>query len=256
MLISLPSIPAPAAGVVASAALALALGLAGNAARAQALQPPPSNVVTLSASASVEVVNDWLTIVFSTSRDGADAATVQAQLKQALDTALAEARKAARPGQLEVQTGGFSLYPRYAAPNPRATGPSAVGGIVGWQGSTELLVQGRDAEAIGRLSGRISTLTIARTGFSLSREARDKVEAEITAQAIQRFRSRADAVTREFGMAAYTLREVSVSGDEPPAPRMVAMRAQASMAAEAALPVEAGKSLVTSSVSGSVQMAK
>ena len=38
---------------------------------------------------------------------------VQAQLKQALDAALAEAKKAARPGQVDVQTGNFSLFPRY-----------------------------------------------------------------------------------------------------------------------------------------------
>ena len=48
----------------------------------------------------------------TTTREGQDAATVQSQLKQALDAALAEARKAARPGQVEVQTGNFSLYPR------------------------------------------------------------------------------------------------------------------------------------------------
>jgi len=55
----------------------------------------PQGVVNLSASASVDVARDLLSITFSTTREGSDAAAVQSQLKQALDAALAEARKAA-----------------------------------------------------------------------------------------------------------------------------------------------------------------
>jgi predicted secreted protein len=233
--------------------------LAGTAAQAQVQTlPPPVNVVSLSASASVEVTNDWLTIVFSTSRDGVDANAVQTQLKQALDTALVEARKSARPGQLEVQTGAFQLFPRYAPPNPKATGAAAAVSISGWQGSTELIVQGRDTQAITQLAGRIQTLTIARVGFSLSREAREKVEADVTAQAIARFKLRAEGVAKAFGMGSYSLREVAVSGDEPSQPvQRTLMRAQSAMvASQDALPAEAGKALVTSNVSGSVQLAK
>ena len=64
--------------------------------------PPPQGVVGLAASASVEVTKDLLSVAFSTTREGSDAAAVQSQLKQALDAALAEAKKAAKPGQLEV----------------------------------------------------------------------------------------------------------------------------------------------------------
>jgi predicted secreted protein len=229
--------------------LTLLAAVAAMPALAQTL-PPPQNVVQLSASASVEVAKDWLSVVFSTSRDGADAGTVQAQLKQALEGALAEARKAARPGQVEVQTGSFSLMPRYAN-NPRGT-PT----INGWQGTAELIVEGRDATAIAQLTGRIQSLTVARVGWALSREARQKVEDEVTAQAITNFRARAEAVSRQFGFAGYTLREVTVGSDgmvpnEPPRMRVQAMSA---MAADAALPVEAGKATVTAAVNGSVQM--
>ena len=97
--------------------------------------PPPQGVLNLTASASVEVPRDLLQISFSTTRDGPDAGAVQSQLKQALDAALAEARKAAKPGQVDVQTGAFSLTPRY--------GPKG-GTITGWQGTAELIVEGRD----------------------------------------------------------------------------------------------------------------
>ncbi len=205
----------------------------------------PQNVVSLNASAFVEVPKDWLTLVFSTTREGTDATAVQNQLKQALDTALAEARKAARPGQVEVQTGNFALHPRYA---PK-------GGTNGWTGTAELVVEGRDVPAISQLAGRIQTLTVARTGFGLSREARDKVDADVTAQAIAQFRAKADQVARQFGFASWSLREVQVQGNDaaPPMMRMQAMRASAG-AADESLPVEAGKATVTVTISGSVQL--
>lgn len=232
-------------GVIAAASIGALLATA----QAQTL-PPPQNVVSLSASASVEVTKDWLQVVFSTTRDGVDAAVVQTQLRQALDAALAEAKKAAKPGgQVEVQTGGFSLSPRYG--QPQKGNPV----ITGWQGSTEMIVEGRDVQAISQLTGRIPTLSIARVNFTLSREARQKVEGDVSAQAIQRFRERAEAVSKQFGFAGYTVREVNVSADGANPPPMPMMRMQASaVAADAALPVEAGKAVVTANVNGSVQM--
>ena len=207
------------------------------------------NVVSLSASATVEVQKDWITVVFTTTRDGADAAAVQGLLRQALDTALAEARKIAKPGQVEVQTGAFSLYPRYASK------PNAAPVINGWQGSTELVVEGRDVQAISQLTGRVNTLSIGRVAFSLSREAREKVEGDVAAQAITRFRGRAEAVSKQFGFAGYAVREVAVNTDTPGMQAMPMARAQSMRASsDEALPVEAGKATVTAQVSGSVQM--
>ena len=111
--------------VVVTAAAASAQAVA----QAVAPSPPLLGVLGLSASASVEVTKDVLVVTLSSTREGADAAAVQAQLKQALDAALAEARKAARPGQLDVQTGNFSIYPRYAT----NSGVSGRVTISGWQ---------------------------------------------------------------------------------------------------------------------------
>jgi len=206
---------------------------------------PPQNVVSLSASASVEVTKDVLSVVFATSRDGADAAAVQAQLKSAVDAVLGEARKIARPGQVEVQTGNFALYPRYA---PK-------GGLNGWQGSAEIVVEGKDIAAIAALAGRVQAMPVARVAFSLSREAREKVDADVTAMAIARFRARAEFVAKQLGFVGWSIREIAVNTEQPPA-GVPMMRLQASRAAaDEALPVEAGKATVTASVSGSVQLA-
>jgi predicted secreted protein len=209
--------------------------------------PPPAHVVNLTSSASAEVTKDLLHITFTTTREGPDAQTVQAALKQALDAALAEARRVQKPGQIDVRTGNFSLYPRHA---PKG------GAITGWQGSAELVAEGRDMAGIAQLAGRIQTLSIARVAQSLSREAREKVEGEVSAQAIALFRAQAAEMARAFGYAGYTLREATVGTNEPP-PHVPVMRMQAMAKAEdAALPVEAGQGVVSATVSGSVTLNK
>jgi predicted secreted protein len=192
------------------------------------------------------VAQDWLSISMNTTRDGPDAGVVQNQLKVALDAALTEAKKVAQPGQVELRTGNFSLYAR--------TGRD--GKPIGWQGTAELILEGRDVAAISATVGRIKTLTVGGVGMSLSREQRSKVENEAQGIAIERFKSRATDIARSFGFVGYTLREVSINAGEPgftPRPRLMAMEARAT-SADAPLPVEAGKKAVLVTVTGSVQM--
>jgi len=227
----------------------LAATTAALASVAHAEPAPLQGVVSLSASATVEVTKDLLNVVLSTNKEGQDAASVQSQLKQALDAALAEARKAAKPGQIEVQTGNFSLYPRYA---PK-------GGLTGWQGSAELVIEGKDMSGIGALTGRITTMSVARVSQGVSRELREKVESDLAAQAIARYRAKAADYAKQFGYSGYVIREVNVSGTEPPGfvpMPMVRAKAMASVASDEALPVEAGKAQLAVNVSGSVQLTK
>jgi predicted secreted protein len=207
---------------------------------------PVQGVLSLSASASIEVAKDFLSITFSTTREGSDANTVQAELKQALDAALVEAKKAARPGQVEVQTGNFSLYPRYAQK----------GGINGWQGSAELVVEGHDMTGIGQLAGRIATMTIAHVAYRLSREAGEKVEGDVAAEAISRYRAKAAIYAKQFGYSGYTIREVNLSTNEPQdGPIRLARMAPAALSSSSEpLPTEPGKATVTATVNGTVQM--
>ena len=204
------------------------------------------NVAQLSALGSVEVQQDLLSIAMSTTRDGADASAVQTQLKQALDAALAQARQAAAPSQMDVRTGNFSLNPRYGKD----------GKLNGWQGSTELVLEGKDFTRITTTAGKIQTLSLVNVSFALSREQRAKVESEAQTLAIERFKAKAGEIAKGFGFGGYTLREVSINAnDQGPSPRPYAMSAQSKSAiSDSAVSVEAGKSTVVVNVSGSVQM--
>jgi predicted secreted protein len=228
-----------------SIVLAAAMLAAPPIARAQPL-PAPENVLQLSASATVEVPQDVLLLQLHATRDGTDPAQVQAQLKAVLDQALAEARRSAQPGQMDVRTGNFNVGPRYGRD----------GRISGWQGTAELMLEGSDIARISQAAGRIPGMTVAAAGFRLSREKREQAEREAQAQAVQRFRARAAELAQGFGFGGYTLREVSVQAQDqgiPWRPRPMAMEAKAATA-DAPLPVEAGRTSVVVNVAGSVQM--
>lgn len=226
--------------------LAIGTCLAALTVNAQPMPPVPRDVVNLSATAVVEAVQDQLTLSLSSSRDGTDPALVQEQLKTALDAALADARTTAQPGAMEVRTGHFSLQPRHGRD----------GRISAWQGTAELVLEGRDFERIGLAAGRIQGMTVASVVFGLSRLQRETLEAQAQAQAIERFRARAVEIARAFGFSAYALREVHVNSQDQGVvmrPRLMAAAVR-SVSADTALPLEAGKASVQVTVSGAVQL--
>ena len=216
------------------------------AAQAPVVQKDPEGVVSLNSSATVQVPNDWIVVQFSTSKEGTEANAVQAALKEATGTALALARQVAKPdGHVEVQGGGFSLQPRF----------NAKGVVNGWTGTTSLVVQGRDMGTIAELAGRVQSMTVGSLDYSVSREAREKVEGDVAAQAIARFRAKAADYAKAFGYGSFVIRDVNVNVDNgQPTPRPYAMKAMAAPRVSDSLPVEAGSGSVTANVNGSVPL--
>jgi predicted secreted protein len=207
-------------------------------------QPAPTQRVSLSASASVQVPQDLLTVSLSVLREGTDAHVLQTQINAALEAALQTARREAKPGQMEVRTGQFGMTPRYGRDNK----------LTGWQGSAEVVLEGRDFARITETAGNLQTLTVASISFGLSRDQFQAAQAKAQAQAISQFRSNATEVAKGFGFVDYTLVEVHI-GAESPAPMMrQRMLAASSMVADTPIATEGGNSNVTVTVSGSVQL--
>jgi len=229
---------------------AMALTLAGMSLGLQAQTTAgsePVQVVNLSASAQQQAVQDWLRVVVWTSVEGADAMSVQKQLKQAVDQALTQLKPHTQPSQLEVHSGAFGIQPRY----------NDKGRVSGWQGRADLVIEGRDFARIGQVSGTVPRMAVESAQFSLSREARQRLEAEVQSQAVQNFRQKAQQLAKDFGFAGYTLRQVTVGSVDRASPvmPMVAMaRVAMADAAPSPVPLEAGKDEVQITVNGSVQL--
>lgn len=230
-------------------ALSMACGLPAAHAQASnpsfAAQAAPSPVVHLSASAQTDVAQDWLVMTLAVQRDGAQAAAVQKQILAVLSAALAVATPLTNAGKLEVSTGEVNVSPRYGRE----------GKISGWTGFAQLLVQGRDAVQIAALAARMQDLTVSQIDWQLSPEQQHAAQARIQAEAVARFQAKAQALTQQFGFAAYAIREVRVTaqdaGDGNGMPRMAMAQGEGAVAP---VPTQAGKSRVVVNVSGSVAM--
>lgn len=205
------------------------------------------NALHLSSAASVEVVQDTLTITLQATRDGASAASVQAGLKQVMNDALSQARAAAQAPALEVRTGQFMLNPRY----------QDNGRIAGWIGQAQLVLTGTDPERVARVAGELGKLQMLGMHYSVSRGVQEQNERALTEQALANFRSRAEVAAKALGASGFQVHEVRVEsisdGGGGPRPMVMAMRAK--VADEAApIPAEAGKSVLSVQVQGSVRL--
>lgn len=200
--------------------------------------------VTLSASAQAELAQDVLTLTLQTTRQGYEAATVEGQLKAALDAALPVLRKDAAAGQMQVRSGPFGLSPRY----------DRDGRITAWHGSATLVLQGQDMARITQAAGKVQGLTVSSLSFGLSAAQRQQAQQQVQTQAIAQFRKRADEVAQAFGAAGYVIDDVQLHYDDGVAqPRMQLMAARA-LSEAAAVPAEAGTTTVTVSVTGSIKL--
>lgn len=200
-------------------------------------------VAHLTATATAEAAQDFLEVVLGATLEGPTAATVQALLIRAVDAALVMGRQASQPGQLQVRSGNFSLQPRQGRD----------GQMTGWQGTAQVILEGRDFARITAQAGRMSSLSVQQVNFSLSRELQAQLQAQAQSEAIAQFKRDATLIVRDFGLSSYTLREVQVGPQSSPWPTARPMFSMARMA-DVPLPAEAGKGSVSVTVTGSVQM--
>ncbi|GGD56641.1 hypothetical protein GCM10010985_07990 [Caballeronia grimmiae] len=236
-----------------AAALALAMSSAAltfsatAAAQTVIANPQPSGVLSLSAQASTQVPQDVVTITLFYEQEAADPSSLTTTLNQRAEAALREAKGV---DGVTAKSGAFSVYPS----------TDRDGKISAWRGRTEVVLESHDFAAASKLAGKMSaSMQVSNVTFSLSPEAQRAAAQKLSTQAIDSFRKQAQAAAQAFGYSSFTIREVNV-GQSGVAPRPVmmmqarGMNADAKMAAPMAL--EAGTTMVTVDVSGSVQMGR
>ena len=188
---------------------------------------------------------DVVHLTLAAEQEGPEPTAISNALSSRTQAVLAQAK---RTSGVEAQSGGFTIHPN----------TDRNGRISTWRGRSEVILKSKDFAAVSKLAGELaSQMQVQNIAFSLSRETRLAAEQKLADQAVAAFRDKAQATTKLFGYSGYTIREVSLneSGGVMPMPRMYAAKAM-SDSAGAPIPVEGGKSQVTVSVNGSVQMVK
>ena len=200
--------------------------------------------VDLTAEASRPAANDMVRATVFAEASGSNPGELARRVNQDITEGLKVIK--ARPG-ISVKSGRQSTFPVYSQ-NQK---------IESWRVRSELILESRDAAGVSELLGQLQQMRLVVSDVNQlpTPETRRKVEDEATREAIGAFRQRAAVVAEVLGKP-YTIRHLSIhqSGQMPPMPR--AGRAMvAEMAAAPPVPMEPGESLVTTTVSGQVEMA-
>ena len=199
--------------------------------------------VDLSAEASRPAANDMVRATVFAEASGSN----PAELARRVNQDIAEGLKTIKgKAGVSVKSGHQSTFPVYGQ-NQK---------IESWRMHSELVLESRDAATVSELLGQLQQMRLAIGSVSQlpAPETRRKVEDEATRDAIGAFRQRAAVVADVLGKP-YKIRHLNIqqSGQMPPMPIMRASRA--AMAEAAPPPLEAGESLVTTTVSGQIELA-
>lgn len=201
-------------------------------------------LVDLSANASRPAANDMVRASVYSEASGKN----PAELAQRVNADVAEALKLIRskPG-ISVKSGQQSTYPVYGQAQK----------IDGWRMRSELVLESKDQGGVSELLGKLQQMRLAVGEVSLlpSPETRRKVEDEATREAIVAFQSRAAVIADQLGKS-WKIKQLNVQqGGGMPMPMMRAARGVMMVAEAAPAPLEAGESLVTTNVSGQIELA-
>ncbi len=201
-------------------------------------------LVDLSAEASRPAANDMVRASVFSEASGNN----PAELARRVNTDIAEALKVIRAKTgVSVKSGHQATYPVYGQAQK----------IDGWRMRSELVIESKDTGAVSELLGKLQQMRLAVGALSQmpSPETRRQVEDEATREAIRAFQSRAAVVAEQLGKG-WKIKQLNIQqGGGMPMPMMRASRG-AMLAAEAApAPLEAGESLLTTNISGQIELA-
>lgn len=200
---------------------------------------------TLQASASKQVLQDEVRIVFAHEAKGKTAAEVNRVLAQAIE----QARDAVKNlTGITLSSGSFRTSPQY----------NKDGRTDGWQGRAELVLTSKDLIATQGAAGVLGTqLAISNIQFSLSTTKRREEEQALLTEVAQAFQNRAQAAASAFGFKTYKIVSLDLNGPSGSSNGPMLMRSAAPMPSPTAsdaikLSFEPSQVLVNVDVSGKV----
>jgi predicted secreted protein len=225
--------------------LTLFLSLLTGQSYAQSTTPEPFNLVRLDAVVSAPIKPDTAVLTMAAERSGSDASAITQTINKIMGDAVREAKTVSG---VEAITGNFSTQQQY----------DNKGNVTGWTVRSDLILKSKDFASLGKLSGNLSqSLKIVSSGFEVSRALRSSEEAVLLQRGLEAFQAKAKTAATALGFGGYTLREINIQqaqleGGNNPRPMM--MMARGAMADAAPVQIEAGRTAINLTVSGSIQL--
>lgn len=202
-------------------------------------------LATIEVSASKEILQDEVRVVFATQASGSSAADVNRSLSAALDQARAGYTI---PGGVDVSTGGFNVYLDYGKDNKPK----------GWAGRASLVVLSQDLQAVSSVIEHFGkSLAVSSVQFSLSRQARQEQEKALMQDLAKELGQRAGLAAQAFGFKGFEILALDFTGGADFAARPVMQRMASAPMLDSAGPsvtLEPSMTTVEISVTGQIRL--
>lgn len=214
------------------------------AAPALAAEPaqPRYNAVEFQSEAQREVPNDLLNATLYVELNDGNPAALANAINKTVNDAL---RVAKEHKDVRARSGNNQTYPVYSRGNT----------LQGWRGRAEIRIESKNFDAASALIGKLQAkMQLAHVGFSVSPETRRATQDELGIEAIRAFKARAEVLKAALAGRGYKIVRLNVdSGHQQPQPRFAA---RAAVSAESVTPpdFEAGVSMVTVVVRGTIEI--
>lgn len=200
--------------------------------------------IDLAADASLPAANDMVSATVYAEASGSN----PAELARRVNQEIAEALKLIKSQPaISAKSGQQHTYPVYGQ-NQK---------IDNWRMRSEIILESKDQAGVSELLGKLQQMRLAVGNLLQQPSPATRLAAEdaATRAAIRAFQERAKLVAEVFGKP-YRIKQLNVqqSGANPPMPMFRASRAAMKAEAEP-LPIEAGESLVTTTISGQIELA-
>jgi predicted secreted protein len=217
--------------------------LAGASAAAMA-EEAVRNRIDFQTDVETVATNDLLSANLSIESSNRNPAALARELTQKINDAL---KQAAAYKNVKLTSGNQQTWPVYTDKNK----------LDSWRGRAELRLESQDFKSAGELISVLQgSLQLNGLNFSVAPTTRRELENQLTEQAVQAFRQRADRIRQAWNAKSYRLVQMNIGTANPPSPPpMYAMRAaKAEMADAPAAEYAGGESRLNVQVSGAIEL--
>ncbi len=204
-------------------------------------------LVSLSETGSRQVARDQMVLQLSIDEQGADRVAVANRVTQRINAVL---QQASRQPAFNTVLESRNAYPRDETVNGRRLARS-------WQERASIRIESRDMAALNRFAAAVQQQAgIANIQYTVSEQALQQHQAELTDVALRRFHERAQAVSRSLGGRGYKLVQLNIgnSGGMQPMYRRMDYAAAAMAAAEPVMDTAPGETQLQLMVNGQIQV--
>jgi predicted secreted protein len=199
------------------------------------------NRVNLSVQSQKEAGNDTLVAVLYAQREGIDLEKLSNEVNKIIHQAITTSKM---NSVIKVQTLDYQTSPVYVKQQ-----------MTGWRVRQSLQLESQDIDAISQLIGKLqASLAMQSISYKVSPSRREKVEAQLIAEAVASFQQRANQITQHLGYKKYQLVSMDVRTSGTPV-RPLSMRASPMLESTAAVPtLEPGTRTITVNINGTIEL--